>query len=307
MHRCCGSGRRLLIATLAASALWLLCSPSAFAQSLVSLPSSGEGSTDATVGLPHAVAPVVETTTAVVQETTPLVAQQAAAPVVASATPTAERAAQTVAPVVEVATPLLEPVLESAAPVLDAAAPSLAPLASGVLDVAAPSLGTTEPPPASSNGPITARSTTVSHSPTDVSSPTAAGEGAIATAARDERPLNRTGDPRSVNRRSQHAGPPLPEPARTSDPYSPVSADIPSSSPKGTRATAGPSRRPGMPGTPSVPGSVAAAVSGGAASIVLAALVVSLLLAAPELGRRLRLRLALWPPPVPLPSLERPG
>ena len=335
MGRSSASGRaarRLLAVTLTVSALWLLWSSPAFAQSLISLPAGGDGAAgDTTTGVLQAAAPVVQAvastaeqaTTPVTQTTTPVV-QQTVSPVAASTAPTVHGATQAAAPLVETATRVVAPVVQAAAPVvqeaitpvLEAATPlvqATAPILDPLLESAGPVLDATSPV-------ISATATgTVSTSAGSGAAPTTTGSSShdaapltTSDATPVEAPASALHSAGAADRRRgtrpdhQVAHPVTPFVAGITGAYTPLSADSPRSSSKGTRATAPPSRWPGLPDSPTTPGLAATAVSGGA-SFFVAALAVALLVTAPGLSRRLRLRLAPRPLSIPLPSLERPG
>jgi hypothetical protein len=270
-------------------------------------------------------APVAQTIAPVVQAASPVV-QTVTTPVARVTAPVAE----TVAPVVQsVAAPVVQaatPIMQAAAPLLDSTAPLVGSLADGVLEVVPPLLagngqalvgiepiaGSREPssPPTSSSETSTSASAV---STGDTSIPVVA-ESPATTYAADARagiglwlgagPLARSAVLRLEGRSAwsralpmMHAPPGFTGSAGTSD------ADAR----KGARATFPSAPGPTSPNSPAGFSSIAAAFSGGGASIFVAALVAALLLAVPGLSRRLRLELAPWPLPLPLSSLERPG
>ena len=150
---------RLVIATLAVSALSLFWSAPALAQGL--LPGSGaSGKAGTTNVLTQAVAPVTQAVAPVVQQAeatvvqitrhrlaqpTPAPAALPAAQVTASVVQAAAPVVQTAAPVLQTVTKTAEPVLQAAAPVLQTATQAATPVVQTVVHATAPVLTRTAP------------------------------------------------------------------------------------------------------------------------------------------------------------------
>ena len=308
------STRRLVLAAVVGCAVSMLFSAPALAQ---------------TVGVTQTTAPVVQ------QAAAPLT--QAAAPVVQTAAPvgptvapvlqTGTTVVSTVAPVVQTAAPVVQqaaaPVVQTAAPVvqyaagpaLGAAAPLLRP-AGQVTDSVGDPVRKVSPALNAAHGSLDPAATVAGSTEATV-----AGEEATAAGGSNDEvvvPTAALGERDAVTGRARSARDIGHRPPRvlsiSTIPRVPVHAEGSSSDPTsaaGSRTTAVSPRR-SAPEVPSGPffglfAAMAAALASGASLILVAALAAALVLAAPGLGRRLRLTLAPWPLPTALPSLERPG
>jgi hypothetical protein len=211
-----------------------------------------------------------------------------AAPV---ASPVLETVSDVAAPVLQAADPALTPIEESVAPLLEASSP----LAGALVDASAPLAGTVESLAAA--GPEAGIEATLAPpaSPVPVPVPAATARAELrAPTGGDRASTGRTAAPPSAA--LGYAAPflpPGPEAGRSARPHG-HSASGPSGSKRG----------PSRSGTTSPVNAVAGGAGG---SLFVAAVLAAFLLAAPGLSRRLRLGLAPWPRPIPLPSLERPG
>ena len=329
MGACCGkrTARRLLRLTAAAVLGSLVFSASAFAQGGLGsitnavLPETGTSLDKAVDDNLEAPTPVLDTASPAVDAATPVL--ETADPVVDAAAPVVQN---TATPVLQAAAPVLEaaaPVLETTAPVVQAAATVAAPLTQPVSDVTASTLDTatavvqTAGLPAAVSGPVSgdAAPTAPESTAVDAAASVAVPNGTVDSPADRDRAASsrsnsgaatpqRGGD---VRRNAGAAGTGSQSLLATSvdNPWS-QTPDASKSRPAPSAKELGSPSRHG-PSLPATPSSISAGSFGGGALLVLAVLGALFLLAAPGMGRRLRLMLALPPLPVALSPLERPG
>jgi hypothetical protein len=261
-------------------------------------------------------APLAETVAPVVQPATAPVTRTAA-PVVRAASPVVKTVAahvtQVTAPVVKTVAPVVQgvssPVVQATAPLLAVTAPLVEPLTAKVLEVALPLLAGKEQALVG-----------VERLVRQLESASAAAIGETSAPLVAEPPATTYATDGGAARAgvSLGLGPLTADAVLWPEGRSAWSLALPTMQARpGFPSSAGTSRAdapkatfpsgPTSPISPAGSGSVAAVFSGGGAAIFVAALVAALLLAVPGSSRRLRLELAPWPLPTPLPSLERPG
>ena len=278
---------------------------------------------EATVPVTQVVQPVTQTAEPVVQQAAPVI-QQTAEPVTASVQPVTQAAApvlQAAQPVTEVAAPVLEaaqplvevaaPVLELAQPVVDATTAPLQQLTSPLLETTSPLLELTAPVVGSSVPRVEMPPVADVAAESATAQPTSTGATSFVAATNDpagrapapaygdahSHPGRAVRDPASVLRQSLVGSSLTPRMVAAADGHKASAAKL---------ATP----RPDDPSAPRGPLGLLVEISatfGSSALLLLVAALAALFLAAPALGRWLRLRLARWPLPIPLPSLERPG